>query len=68
MEKLFYDANDLIKLTGYSESKVYKIIKDINQKIKERAKSQGREVIVFSGKVRKEYFDELTLINQKEVM
>ena len=65
MEKLFYDAKDIAIMTGYSESKVYKIIKDINQKVKERAKNKGKDILVFNGKVRKEYFDEMTLIKSK---
>lgn len=57
MEKLFYTAQDLADMLGYSKDKAYRIIKDMNSQLKEKAKQENKEVLVFSGRINKEYFD-----------
>lgn len=47
MEKLYYTANDLATITGYSKGKCYKLIRTINERLKEKDKG----VITLSGRV-----------------
>ena len=44
-KKLFYDCDDIIRETGYSRSKCYKIIKTINEGLRKRG------INSFQGKV-----------------
>lgn len=46
-ERLWVDVNDIIRLTGLSRTSAYKIMRDINDKLKKEGK------VVVNGKVRK---------------
>lgn len=57
MEKLFYTAQDISEMLGYSKDKAYRIIKELNIKLKEKAKEENKEVLIFNGRINKDYFD-----------
>ena len=59
MQKLFYNSKDIMELTGYSQSKSYKIIKRLNQELIESTKAMpiNEKPLILSGRINKEYFD-----------
>lgn len=46
-ERVWVNVNDIMRLTGLSRSSAYKIMRDINNKLRKEGK------VVISGKVRK---------------
>lgn len=52
MGKNFYNATDVIKLLGVSQSKAYEIIRTLNSEL------QKRGFLILRGKVSKAFFDE----------
>lgn len=58
--KNFYDVNDVVSITGYSQSKSYDIIKQMNKELKEKYKKENKNLITFRGKVPIWYFEECT--------
>lgn len=68
MEKLFYNANDIANILGYSKSKAYEIIKKLNIDLKKESEQQAQSIMIFSGRIPKEYFEKrLGLkVNQNE--
>lgn len=59
MESKYYSAKDICQLTGYSESKAYDLIRDINIEIKEvyKDKPKQEQPLFLRGRVLKSYFD-----------
>ena len=49
---LFYFSDDIMRITGFSQSKSYKIIKQMNKELE----AQGK--LTFEGRVSKRYFNE----------
>lgn len=58
--KNFYDVNDVVAITGYSQSKSYDIIKQMNKELKEKYKRENKNLITFRGRVPIWYFEECT--------
>lgn len=52
MEKIYYSADDLVKLLGISRAKAYQIIKKLNEELEEK------DYITLQGKVSRAYFNE----------
>ena len=48
----FMDAHDIIEITGMSEAYAYKLIKRLNDELKEKG------FITISGRVNRQYFNE----------
>ena len=63
MEKKFYSVKDVEALTGFSKSKAYKIIKDLNIEIKEKEQNKEEKSLIFDGRINKEYFDKRMKVN-----
>ena len=61
MEKLFYTADDISKILGYSKTKAYGIIKQLNIELKEKDKN----IIIFPGRINKNYFDKRIQIKEE---
>lgn len=62
--KNFYDVNDVVAITGYSQSKSYGIIKQMNKELKEKYKRENKNLITFKGRVPIWYFEECTGIKR----
>lgn len=63
MEKKYYSVKDVSALTGFSESKAYKIIKDLNSEIQTQEKDKEEKSLIFNGRINKEYFDKRMKVN-----
>lgn len=59
MESKYYSAKDICKLTGYSQSKAYGLIRELNCEMKKLYESKPKEdqPLILDGKVLKSYFD-----------
>lgn len=59
MESKYYSAKDICQLTGYSKSKAYGLIKQINSEIKKvyQDKPEEDQPLILNGRVLKSYFD-----------
>lgn len=56
----YYNAKEIIEITGLSKSAVYKIINDLNIKLKREYPG----TIVIKGKIPKWYFEKKLMINE----
>lgn len=65
MEKSFYTVKDIQRISGYSESKSYNIIKQLNIKLEERFKNQNKPIFILKGRIPIWFFEEMT--GMKEV-
>lgn len=57
MIKKFYRATDVAEILGYSIDKSYKIIRELNNSLKEESEKSGKDVITFPGRVPIWYFN-----------
>lgn len=58
----FYDSKEIIKITGLGKSASYKLIKELNT----RLKREYPETIIIKAKVPKWYFEKKILIKKPE--
>jgi len=56
IEKKILDANDVAAIFGVSKSKAYKIISELNEKLKRMGK------ITVAGRISRKYFEESSFI------
>ena len=66
MEKLFYTAQDISEMLGYSKDKAYRIIKELNIQLKEKQVLVSENILLFLlDKVEKCYEEECRNIVKK---
>lgn len=58
--KNFYDVNDVMTITGYTKSKAYDIIKQMNIELEKMYKAENKKIFIFKGKIPIWYFEECT--------
>lgn len=56
----YYNASEIIKITGLGKSAVYKLINDLNTKLKREFPG----TLIIRGKVPKWYFEKKLMINE----
>lgn len=62
--KKYYDVEDVQKITGFKKSYSYKIIRKINEKLKNE--NENENVVTFKGRVLIEEFNTFLGIDLKE--
>lgn len=60
-DKIFYFVQDIMNLTGYSKSKAYKVIAQLNREL------EAAGYITFDGRISRTYFHKRTGIDISEV-
>lgn len=63
MIKQFYTAKDVAQILGYETNKAYSIIRELNSKLLKESEEQGFKIIVFPGRIQKDYFEKCTGIS-----
>lgn len=58
----YYTAQEIQEMTGLSKSGTYKLIKDLNDKLKK----EYRGTIILKGKIPKWFFDKKMMIERSE--
>ena len=65
MSKGFYSVKDIQKILGYSESKAYAIIKQLNIELEKKYDSENKKIMILKGRIPIWFFEEMT--GMKEV-
>lgn len=65
MSKGFYSVKDIQKILGYSESKSYALIKELNIALKEKYDRENKKIMILRGRIPIWFFEEMT--GMKEV-
>lgn len=66
MEKFYYDKNDIMKITGYKESKAREIIKQMNLELKELYERENKPIFIIDRGVPIWFFKKMTGIERNE--
>lgn len=66
MEKFYYDKNDIMKITGYKESKAREIIKQMNLELKELYDRENKPIFIIDRGVPIWFFKKMTGIERNE--
>lgn len=59
-KKQFYTVKDLVEMTGYASSKCYRLIDNLNKKLKE----QYPDLVIFKGRILKSVWDKQFEMNE----
>lgn len=57
MIKKYYNANDVSEILGYSKDKSYEIIRKLNSSLKIDFEKEGKDIMIFAGRVPIWYFE-----------
>lgn len=58
MIKKYYNAKDVSEILEYSSDKSYKVIRELNGALKKEYEEQGKEIMIFPGRVPIWYFNQ----------
>lgn len=66
MKKSYYTVEEVQRISGYSRSKSYNIIRELNIKLKEKFESQNKPILILKGRIPIWFFEEMIGIKEVE--
>ena len=66
MEKFYYNAKDIMEITGYKESKAREIIRQLNLQLKEQYEKENKNIFIIDRGVPIWFFKKITGIERND--